>query len=262
MITVKLKGGLGNQMFQYAYGRSLSLDKNDSLKLDLGNIIYPSKHDTPRAYGLDKFNIQATLYIPKNNYFIKRFFSKILGKIWKKESYFHSEKYFRNNAKIIVNDFKLKNPPRNTSSETAFVIKASISPVSIHIRRGDYVNDSKTNTYHGVIDIDYYERAINYIKKYYKDSNFFIFSDDIEWVKKNLNIQSDTVLVSRPEIPDYEELFLMSLCKHNIIANSSFSWWGAWLNQNPDKIVIAPKRWFRDKSIDTTDICPPEWIRL
>jgi len=134
--------------------------------------------------------------------------------------------------------------------------------VSLHIRRGDYLTMQKAIDTIGVCPLDYYDKAIREITRKIKNPTFFIFSDDINWVKENLKTNSPTIFVSGGKLKDYEELILMSKCKHNIIANSSFSWWGAWLNNNPNKIVIAPKKWFKDTSKNTRDLIPESWLKL
>ncbi len=139
----------------------------------------------------------------------------------------------------------------------------STNAVSLHIRRGDYVKVKETNDFHGVCSIAYYETAIELITNKINDPVFYIFSDDMDWVKKNFNIRQNHVFVDANDAAtNYEDMRLMSLCKHNIIANSSFSWWGAWLNPSSSKTVIAPKKWMKDPSIETIDLIPGNWIRL
>ena len=264
MITIYLKGGLGNQMFQYAYGRSQSLRKKTKLLLDLSDLLFPlylRNKETPRTYALECFNIQARIYAPTTNPLVLQYNRKFYEWISHKERSFHNENNFLVHSSIIRTDFTLRSPlgPKAESIKTP--IEQTPDSVSLHIRRGDYVGDPATNAHHGVLGLDYYHEAQAYIKNTVACPTFFIFSDDISWVKENLKIDSPTVFVSCPEIQDYEELILMSLCNHHIIANSSFSWWGAWLNQNINKIVIAPKQWVKNPTLHK-DICPPEWIRL
>jgi hypothetical protein len=132
----------------------------------------------------------------------------------------------------------------------------------VHIRRGDFLNE-KITAYHGVLSAFYFEKAIGLIREKIPSASIYFFSDDIEWVKQNLAVDKNSVFVSsfitRSAIEDF---YLMTKCKHNIIANSSFSWWPAWLNNNPDKIVVAPKKWFADSSINTNDLIPQDWIRI
>lgn len=266
MKIIKLQGGLGNQMFQYAYGRNIELlGKVISFDISFyhGN---KSRIDTTREFKLDKFNIET-----KADFLVMRrpiydLLSKILKKLKLVENgFWQNEKYFKNIEEIIRKEFTLKNDLNSHSSEISNKILLSTDSVSLHIRRGDYVNDKKTNQHHGTCDINYYKLALEYISsKIGKDIQIFVFSDDITWVKGNMSFPYPTIYVSSPEIPDYEELILMSKCKHNIIANSSFSWWAAWLNSNPDKIVIAPKKWANGayNQVKFRDIIPNTWHKI
>jgi hypothetical protein len=149
------------------------------------------------------------------------------------------------------------------NEEMAHRIGGEESAVSIHVRRGDYVSDAGTNRFHGTCSVDYYHDAVDRISGFAPASHFFVFSDGIDWAKENLRLRQPVTYVDFNDgEKNYEDLRLMSLCKHHIIANSSFSWWGAWLNPNPDKIVIAPKKWFNDPSINTDDLIPNSWLRL
>jgi len=249
MIIVKLKGGLGNQMFQYAHGRNLSYRGKTVLKLDKSffkNTIWQRIIGvTSRKYELGEFNINAKLTDKK--------YKNIL------EGYWQNEKYFKDIRKTICEDFTLKKESSNFK-KSAKIISQTHS-VSVHFRRGDYAEKRKTQKYHGLLDTNYYQRALDIINEKVKNPHFFVFSDNPSWVKKNLSINKPlTVISGFHKLTNPEELILMSLCKHNVIANSSFSWWGAWLNKNSKKIVIAPKRWFRAK-IDS-EIVPQSWIRL
>jgi hypothetical protein len=127
----------------------------------------------------------------------------------------------------------------------------------LHIRRGDYISDKKANSVHGTCDLSYYKKATELICAKFNDAHFFVFSDDISWAKENLNI-NNTTYIDHKTIP-HEDIHLMSLCKHNITANSSFSWWGAWLNQYSKKTVIAPKQWFINKE---NEVACESWIKL
>ena len=178
------------------------------------------------------------------------------------EGFWHSEKYFKDIENVIRQEFTIRDEPDALNKEMANKIMAC-EPVSIHIRRGDYVSDKKTNEFHGTCSLEYYNDAIGIITKEIKAPHFFVFSDDPVWVQDNLKLKfSTTYLVYNGAEKAYEDLRLMSLCKHHIIANSSFSWWGAWLSGNPYKIVIAPKKWFNDETIDTSDLIPDEWFRI
>ena len=194
-------------------------------------------------------------------------FSKIKNTIKRKigfnqEGLYQSEEYFNNIKDVIKKEFTLKNPLGNEAGASEKEMNNSLFPISLHIRRGDYVKNKIVREILGTLPLEYYKQAINFVTKNIKNPTFFIFSDDIEWAKENLKTSLPTVFVSKQGIKDYEELILMSKCKHNIIANSSFSWWGAWLNQNSDKIVIAPKQWFVDKTVDEANILPEGWVAL
>jgi len=255
MKKIELTGGLGNQMFQYAYGRKKELSGD--------KILFLKKFTKERKYLLDSFNIKTKSNMIKMK---ENILSKIKNKFYiylKLDTikYYQNEKYFKNIENIIREEFNLKNPLIDVSKKWEEDIKSSPISVSIHIRRGDYVNNPKTNKYHGICGIEYYKKAINLLEnKIGKNFEIFIFSDDIKWTKNNLSFNQQMNFVSSPEIPDYEEMYLMSLCKHNIIANSTFSWWGAWLNKNPNKIVIGPEQWFNKKTIK--NIMPSKWIKI
>jgi hypothetical protein len=287
MIIIKIHGGLGNQMFQYATGRRIANDRKVALKLDITAYGNQPSSETVRKFGLQNFNIRID---PASNDEIKKIrypfgiFSKLVWLIKQKifrqynigfipsilnvvsdyylDGYFKNEQYFKSIGNTIRSEFTLKNPAGQASQEAQFKITKSTLPVSLHIRRGDYVQETATALYHGALPIEYYHSAITYLSEKIGTFNLFVFSDDIAWAKENLHLNVPMTFVSQPEIPDYEELLLMSLCKHNIIANSSFSWWGAWLNQNPDKIVIAPKRWLAKTGNDYYKEIPPSWIQL
>lgn len=289
MIIVKLNGGLGNQLFQYALGRHLA--ELHQTKLVLDNSFFQSNKE--RTYELSNFNIKE-LFVPRSelrkvpvitnkakqrllNGFRKVFspYRLIVEKQFNYdpqilispdnsclEGCWQTEKYFKAITPIIYQEFTIKNKLKDFTIELANQISQTLS-ISLHIRRGDYVTNSVTNQYHGVCSLEYYRQAVNLITEKHCNPHFYIFSDDPDWVAENIRLEYPTVYVTHNGIERaYEDLYLMSLCKHNIVANSSFSWWGAWLNQNIDKMVIAPQKWFNDTSIDTSDLTPREWIRL
>lgn len=285
MIIINLKGGLGNQMFQYAFGRALSLKNNDTLKFDVGGLERANAvGDIYRPLGLTYFKADVTPATPDEVRNLKYPFgilSKAMrflrAKLFRQnninwnpaqleqkgdrycDGYWQTEKYFSPIRETIIQDFM----PRNPIGEQALAIAKQIeetNSVSIHIRHGDYLNNPHVLKEFGVCSIDYYKNAIESIMKKYPDAKFFAFSDDISWVRENFATYENFTYVSSPAISDSEEITLMSKCKHNIIANSSFSWWGAWLNQNPSKTVIAPSPWFENNS--PRDILPESWTTL
>ncbi|HXA02812.1 MAG TPA: alpha-1,2-fucosyltransferase [Cytophagaceae bacterium] len=289
MIVVKLSGGLGNQMFQYACGRFLSEIKHTDLQLDVKSFQDKSSNPdlTYRDYQLRIFNIDEKLASEKDvQSFIKpkSFLKKIIFKIRQKsrgkiiatdsnydlnildkesdiylDGYFQNEKYFIGIKDILSKEFSLKDRLNASYSEMQNQISICNS-VSIHIRRGDYVNNSVTNNYHGVCGLDYYKKAMSVIAEKVTEPRFFIFSDDVNWVRENLKSQWPLTFVSGGK--SFEDLFLMSQCKHNIIANSSFSWWAGWLNKYPEKIVVGPLKWFNDPKINAGFNLPEKWIRV
>jgi glycosyl transferase family 11 len=295
MIIVKLMGGLGNQMFQYAFGKRLALKHNTPLKLDqsrLYDVTIKTKY-TVRKFGLEEFNINASaaseqelkkyhrgkagmlrdlvlLHLPFriNNLYVREpyfnFFKKALKapKDAYLDGYWQSEKYFDNISECLLQDFSLKTALEGENKRLAEKIEKENS-VSIHVRRGDYVSMTVNTALFEVCDAEYYLKAIDEMKKLEKQPVLYIFSDEPEWFKQNINtdLQVEYVTHNTGE-QSYIDMHLMSLCKHNIIANSSFSWWGAWLNRNPDKKVIAPKKWFKNNLKDARDLIPAQWITL
>ena len=176
--------------------------------------------------------------------------------------FWQSELYFKSIEELIRKDFTFASEPTGSNKELAKAI-ATQQAVSLHIRRGDYVNIQSTNEYHGTCSIEYYQKAIEYILSNLSDPVFYIFSDDLPWVKANLDVSAPHIFAEGNDATtNFEDLRLMSLCKHHIIANSSFSWWGAWLNPSKTKIVIAPKRWMNDPEFDSKDLIPKNWIRI
>ena len=179
------------------------------------------------------------------------------------EGYWNSEKYFIDFADIIRREFTLKIPQSGKNKELAEMI-GSTQSVSIHIRRGDYILDEQANKTHGMCGLDYYHSCVEHLAGAVGEPHFFVFSDDPAWCRDNLRLPCSVTFVSHNDMQhSYEDLRLMTLCKHNIIANSTFSWWGAWLNPNKDKIVFAPRKWFNDgkKKKHSSDIIPLRWIR-
>lgn len=298
MIYINLKGGLGNQMFEYAFALSLAERLNDEICLDMSGI----SNKTHNVYSLDHFNIgnvnvakSSTLpktkkmwlkiinsvlcrvdnkFGSKARYNIEKKFQKIFNrlgiyicadgyvktyktnsKIKYADGYFQSEKYFKNVSDEIKKVFTVKDEMLTKNQKIYNKINKTNS-VCIHIRRGDYTKFSN----HLVCTIDYYKKAMDIIKKKVKDAEFFIFSDDIPWVKENIKFKYDVNYVEGNN-PNYEELRLMYSCKHFIISNSSFSWWAQYLSKNKDKVVVAPAKWFNNPK-QRTDIMQDDWIKI
>lgn len=291
MVIVRLTGGLGNQLFQYAAGLRLAQVNNTALKLD--TLSYA--RDPKRAYALDAFQISATLAeasevaffqgrekilrvshwlcqrIPSS---LKRwqwirqpslyFFPDVLnlnGDIYL-DGIWQSERYFCDIAPVLRAEFTLNS---DITGRNELISKEilSTSAVSIHIRRGDYVSNPATRSIHNVCSLDYYERALGLLIDVEPEPHIFLFSDDPDWAHENIRFPFPfTVVDHNPPNQAHEDLRLMSLCRHHIIANSSFSWWGAWLCQHPDKRVFAPNRWFNIGEYDIADIVPSSWKQV
>jgi hypothetical protein len=259
---IKVKGGLGNQLFQYAYGRYL-LVKNKKVMFDL-SFFQTGKNnfDTNRVFLLNDFNIINDSYFTiEHESGLKKNFIKILRKFkFNIDEFYQTPKYLNSIKSLLVREISLKNPSDRFNEAVSKIKKSS---VSIHVRHGDYLNDEKTKNFHGVLDLEYYKKAYNKLKEKQKIKQVVFFSDNIEWVKKSFNfIDCEVIYVNHSKLSDTEELILMSKCSHHIIANSTFSWWGAWLNPNPNKIVIAPKQWTTKKTSDELDILPKGWVQL
>ena len=249
-------GGLGNQMFQWAFYRNIRSKFKNEIVID--NFFY--KNNTQRIFELDNFklnykSLKSLKLSQPNGFFLItdtynfHDFNFELNKNYYLDGYWQSEKYFKDIRNQIIFDF-------SPSTDVEEDIKKYIygKTISLHIRRTDYVT---SNGYHPVQTIDYYNKALEIIGEYDK---LIIFSDDIEWCKYNLKFKN---MVFCEIKNDLHQLWLMSLCKDNIIANSSFSWWGAWLNKNTNKKVIAPKLWFgQQTNINDSDIIPDSWIKI
>ena len=292
MIVVKLQGGLGNQMFQYAIGKILAEKFGVALYSDNSYFEDQEKKPgfTPRNHELDIFK---PVYQPANKKLVQSFYKKAKGEWFRKliglplkkiiredfchfdasiltiepplylDGYFQSEKYFKGNENLVKEIFTFPNVSED--KYTGLINKILVdNSVAVHFRRGDYISDNITSSIHGVCSLDYYINAINKIKNQLIQPHFYIFSDDIEWVIKHvdtLNINY-TLVKGNTGNDSWIDMMLMSKCKHHIIANSSFSWWGAWLQKDTSKIVIAPLKWFNDQSVDTQNIVPDSWIRI
>jgi hypothetical protein len=178
------------------------------------------------------------------------------------DGYWQSEKYFREIKDVIRSEFQVKYPQDTKSQEIGKVISSTQS-VSVHVRRGNYASNPRVNSHHGTCAVEYYQECAKTIEGKLSSPHYFVFSDDIAWAKVNLDFHYPTTFVDHNDPShDYEDLRLMSMCRHHIIANSTFSWWAAWLNANPDKIVLAPRQWLNDPAIDTRDLLPSNWIRV
>lgn len=290
MIVVKLLGGLGNQMFQYAAAKSLAVKKNAELLLDTSSFDALTGNITKRKFELDCLHVNENLattdqiekferpslltkvvnktrpYYKKSVYYEPHFhfdqnFFKASSNIML-VGYWQTEKYFSSISSVIRDTFAIKSKLSHATM-SIFEHASNTNSASIHIRRGDYISNPETKRVHGSCDLEYYEKAIDLLKTRSGVTHLFIFSDDINWARENIRSSLATVFVDHnDEQHAYEDMYLMSNCKHNVIANSSFSWWGAWLNNNEGKTVIAPEKWFNDFPADTKDLYPPNWVTI
>lgn len=279
MVRVKLWGGLGNQMFQYALGRSLALKNRTYLQLDLSE--YQDKNEAAdyisRNFELDLFNVNyiteskenfivtkilnytsPVKYVQENGYVYDPSVLEKKGRLYL-YGYWQCENYFKSIEDTIRKDFTFKKQPNAANTQYLNQI-AKVNAVSIHFRRGDYVTVQTAVNFNGICTIDYYKDAIAHIKIKVENPHFFVFSDDLSWVKENIDFEDPhTYVDGNYGEHSYEDMRLMAACKHNIIANSTFSWWGAWLNNNKEKVVVAPQNWFKTEK---TDIIPNNWIKI
>jgi len=284
-IYLRLMGGLGNQLFQYAAGRSLADRLGVELVLDDRYVVRKSQHT---GIALDAFNVRARLMnnseqqcFSERKIRLARWFKKLirpLGKVFWETQYnydpsidatpvgqlligfWQSEEYMYDLHQLRL-DLELKAPLSLAAQKVSEVID-TVESVALHVRRGDYLKDQKTIARHGVCSQSYYQSAIDLVLAEKPMAKFLVFSDDPQWVKVHLQLPPQCTYVSKASITAQEDLVLISRCKHQIIANSTFSWWGAWLNNSCDKIVVCPTPWFDDSRIATQDLLPANWHQL
>ena len=290
MIISRITSGLGNQLFQYAAARHLALKNRTALYLDLSYYLYEYDDDTVRPFKLEHFSVpyrtlqkspleyvsKATKLLPNRSLppiflFLKEkqfhFDDSIVqarARCITMEGFWQSEAYFRDDADTIRRELTLTSVPSPEFEHYKQQIATTPTPVSIHVRRGDYVNHPEFSKTFGFIGLDYYHQALSQLNDRYKNIRLFVFSDDHAWVHQHLTLPDDTVFVKNTgPNADVADLVLMSYCRHHIIANSSFSWWGAWLNPNPDKLVITPRQWYKQQPTwNTKDLLPSTWLAL
>jgi hypothetical protein len=285
MIISQLQGGLGNQMFQYAFARRLAYERNVLMKMETSLFdVIPD-----RTYKLDHFNIQESFANTKDlalfrrrykplqwiarlginqlrytNVIEQNMFSfdpgvlRIPGHLLLK-GYWQQEQYFAPITSILRKEFTFKQEP-DAANKTMSEHIQTAQAISLHVRRGDYVNDPRITNAHGLTPITYYQQALEKITATVNNPHIFVFSDDVDWVRHNLAFDYPVTYVDFNQAEkDYEDLRLMSLCKHHVINNSSFSWWGAWLGNHPDQIVVAPSQWMRQPDIHASQVVPVHW---
>jgi hypothetical protein len=288
MVIVRLTGGLGNQMFQYAAGRALADRLGAELFLDTRAFEHALAFQayTRRAYALSRFKLRAMLATAAD---LKKWpvwvveiglrlrFVRPVFRRWHFESgitydpsiltlhepvclvgYWQSERYFIDSADGIRADFTPRQPLAGTNARLLALARSDRS-VGLHVRRGDFVNLDDVAQLHGLCSVDYYRRAINLIRNRCPECRFLVFSDDPEWARAELPLDSSAVFVTGNEQQPEHDLALMSACKHHILANSSFSWWAGWLGYSPEQIVIAPAPWYASPKLDARDLAVSRW---
>lgn len=286
MIITRILGGLGNQLFQYAAGRALAVQNNTELKLDLSGF----DTYTLRSFELSRLNarfsiasneeidsykavtfyqrMMARLSPPAQKRFYKEPFFHYDGRFFLLrapvylQGYFQSEKYFEPVAKTLRDEFRFReafSPPVMAFAKEL----ASSNSVALHVRRGDYKNPNALRV-HGMLPEAYYQKAITQLMDTAGNNlRFYIFSDDPQAAAKMLALPDAKTVSGRLTKNHLEDFYLMQHCRHNIIANSSFSWWAAWLNPNPQKKVVAPQQWFgKGGPKDTGDLLPQSWLQV
>lgn len=292
MNKVLLYGGLGNQMFQYALHLALN-EKGVKSRVSISEYFGHVHHNgfaMSEAFHLElpfPVNIQnfllsngGPLFENRLSYFLLRQLLKVrhkAGLLYRERKEFtrdenvfnqrsatlmgtwQAEAYFEDIKDVVRRNFAFKEPSDSKNTELSREISER-NAVSIHIRRGDYLNPLWAGSHMVIKDKVYFENAVELIENSTHSPHFYIFSDDMDWVKNNIQIQNCTYVDHNKGKNSYLDMYLMSLCKHNIISNSTFSWWGAWLNRNTSKIVVMPDRWLQNDSAQ--GIFPSEWVKL
>jgi hypothetical protein len=279
-------GGIGNQLFQFAAGTSLALRHRTDFVLDLGWFRYEGRDvTTRRSFSLPQLGINArtVAFTPSRLQRWDRgaramFFSKRRLKVIRQREgefradarvlgapddvlllgYWQSELYFADHGDALRATIRF--PPATRKYERYDGVVEQSTAIAVHIRRADYVTDAQTNAVHGVLQPAYYRRALDYVASCVRDPTAVVFSDDPEWVRAEFACPFRLIVVDGGDA--VQDLRLMSRCSHHIIANSSFSWWGAWLGERPQSVVVAPEQWFMDETVDTRDVVPLRWQRL
>lgn len=290
MIIVHLMGGLGNQLFQYALGRAMAILRDTELKLD----IFDYSFDKRRVYQLSSFKVKEAFATEADlrqvlggsnlsrrlhgiiDHFVPHSMRRKLEEQFLRfeprvfecrrdvyfSGYWQCEKYFVDQQSIIREELAFKFPPTGFNRQLADEIENGDS-ISVHIRRGDYVSNPVVKQMMAQCTFEYYSRCMSLLAERVRRPIFYLFSDDPQWVKREFKSTLPVRFVDHNGCHDAQEDFrLMTLCKHNIIANSTFSWWAAWLNGNKHKNVCAPKIWFQDSRYEHKDIIPPTWITV
>jgi hypothetical protein len=289
-VIVRLKGGLGNQMFQYAFGKYFSLRTNSKLIFDLHYLNNPLPSETKREFDLAVFGLNLEFLSNKDSEQLNKqpsYFSRFLQKIklsandfqlindsnygllldqelkevkrFILDGYFQDYRIVNKYREELLKDFDLQNRIEGEDNNLVnFILDNNV--VSVHVRRGDYIHNPHAASHHYSQPITYYNQALSIFRDQFLDAKFLFFSDDIKWCKENF-ANADTYFCEDVNNSAANDLKLMQLCNHHVIANSSFSWWGAWLSKKKG-IVIAPKIWFNDPTTSVAQLIPDTWKKL
>lgn len=292
VVVVKLIGGLGNQMFQYAAGLALAERLGVPLKLDVSGFLEYNLRkfelsnlsitaEIANQKDLDLFNLKSTssrksvaglarkwfgkkqyLPYPEPHFQFDYKFKELTGPVYL-DGYWQSMRYFSEIADTVRKEFTVRVSETDRNCDVEQQIKQSESAVSVHVRRGDYASNPVVTQFHGLCHMDYYRKAMIHIQDKWPEAKYFVFTDDPAWVAENFPSEFSWQLVKTNNADSgWLDMRLMSMCRHHIIANSSFSWWGAWLGGNSEKVVVAPKNWFANAPHDTSDLLPPDWKKI
>ncbi len=293
MNKVLIYGGLGNQMFQYAFTLALN-EKKIKTTIAVSTFFYNYFHNgfnLGKAFRLKLPFYQAVLvnilfnggFLYKNkvsNEILRRLLvwynEKMFRRFHEEREFEYNEEVFSQRSSLLIGTWQVEayfkayeseirkafqfKEPKDEKNKALIKDITNGQSVSIHVRRGDYLNSDWSKTHAVIQGTTYYENALAYLESNVSDAKYFVFSDDIQWVKDNLKLQNATYVDHNTGENSYLDMYLMSLCRHNIIANSTFSWWGAWLNSNPDKIVIMPEKWLNTNSCQ--GIFPEQWVKM
>lgn len=294
MVIARLNGGLGNQMFQYAAGYSLAGMRGVQFKIELPTHAHQVRnHETLRAADILDFSLSSSIADPeeirryRDPYGLLSVMKRIVRqKIYNSyqidwdpkfldfgpdvylDGYFQTDKYFESCLQEIFAEFTLRTLLASQITSISAGILSLPNPVSLHVRRGDYVQNPRTRALHYICTRAYYKEALQLIRQDVGDCDIVVFSDDVGWVRENLDLGNRVLFVSGQvgcdgsQLHPAQEMVLMSHCRHHIISNSTFSWWGAYLNRSPEKVVIAPGLWNRSRRFAHRDIVPDTWLRI
>ena len=292
-IIAQIQGGLGNQLFQYANARAIAHKYQSPLLLDQVWFTKINKDVTPRALLLFKLNIKGDLISTESMMKKPKLIRKILQRLWPVKHHIYAEKFhykfdpglerepalkaqnlyligywqsyrYFSDIKQILKTEITPNRPLDLNYQSYLEQIQSKSSAMVHVRRGDYINQVSANKIHGFIGLEYYQKGMEILLRKNSNIHFFVFSDDLAWAKENLPYQNRITFIDSIDCKDavVQELELMTKCQYHLIANSSLSWWGAWLAENENGTIICPKRWANDEDIAWDDLLPSHWQRI